>query len=666
VELVIEGAGASPQLQQSGTPTGWQGRLLVPNASVLRNGPQRLSMPELGFQSVSFDGAGTSFTLNIEAAPGVNLGRPVVSSDGRDLILSFAAPVPQARLQVNRLDLSQPGAVPLPTYAPPLQPRAVAPPLGDMAVGSMMLRSPGYLNVSGPPVTMTLRNAPARDALMALAQLGGYGFAYVEGTTSDPAASLGARPISVAFRNESYSTAINTTLLSAGLQGRREGNVIFAGPNALGAGIGPQVSKVYRLNQVGPNAAADYLANLGATITKTDTIRTSVTQGISGSDAVVGGGAGQTTQTNTLTQVQEFGASRGPLVGLRGTTDTRLNTITIVGAPDLVSVAEQYLKQLDLRQRQVALNVRILDFNLNNVRDISNSFAIRWGNNFIINDAGQLAGAFGDFLPPRVTAGTPPLDRPEISPFPPRENPGTDYPKDNFFGYLAAQIQSGNSKLLASPTLILQENPAELRDAGTSSTGGSQEADGLDEYSIDSPIGRRRANEAVVRVGTNVPTSVESTVNDGGSVSCTIDELTTAGLVLGARIERIDDNGFVTFTLSPSVSAVVDEVPAGENCPPIAILNVRRLDTGALRVRDGQTLVLTGVISDFDRQTVSKWPILGDIPLIGQFFRSTNSEKEKRELVIMVTPRIIDDDQGGIFGYGIQPSPDAVRMLQNQ
>ncbi|MFO8238708.1 MAG: hypothetical protein R6U00_10780, partial [Prochlorococcaceae cyanobacterium] len=326
VELVIEGTGPGPQLQQSASGNGWQGQLFTAAPSGLRQGPQRISMPETGLQSIAFDGSGSTYTISVTPSPGVNLGRPVVSADGRDLILTFASPVPQARLQVNRLNMAQPGAVPLPTYAPPLQPRAVAPPLGDMAVGTMTMRSPGLLNVSGPPVTMTLRNAPAKDALMALAQLGGYGFAYVEDPNVAPEASRGSRPISVAFRNESYSTALNTALISAGLQGKREGNVIFAGANALGSGIGAQVSKVYRLNQVGPNAAADYLANLGATVTKTDTIITSVTSGVAEADLVARGLASQTTQSQAITEVREFGASRGPLVGLRATTDTRLGT----------------------------------------------------------------------------------------------------------------------------------------------------------------------------------------------------------------------------------------------------------------------------------------------------------------------------------------------------
>ncbi|MFM9104280.1 MAG: type II secretion system protein GspD, partial [Cyanobium sp.] len=94
---------------------------------------------------------------------------------------------------------------------------------------------------------------------------------------------------------------------------------------------------------------------------------------------------------------------------------------------------------------------------------------------------------------------------------------------------------------------------------------------------------------------------------------------------------------------------------------PLNILSVRSLDTGALRVRDGQTLIMTGVISELDRQVVTKWPILGDIPLVGQFFRSTSGRKEKRELVILVTPRIVNDEQGGVYGYGYQPGTAASR-----
>lgn len=662
VELVVEGAGPRPQLQQLSRGSGWQGQLLTATPTGLRFGPQRISLPELGIQSVSLDGSGSSYSLSVTPMPGVPLARPVVSADGLNLILAFPT-APQASLQTNRLDLSQPGAIPLPTYAPPLQARAVAPPLGDMAVGTMTLRNPGYVNVSGPAVTMTLKNAPAKDALMALAQMGGYGFVFVEDSPalgSQQAAgpsNAGARLVSISFRGESYSRALNSTLLAAGLQGKKEGNMIFAGPNALTKSFGTQMSKIYRLNQVGPNAAADYLANLGASVTKTNTITTSVTQGVSQGEAVSSGSNSQTTQSQSVTSVEAYGASTGPLVGLRATTDTRLGTITLVGDPGIVLVAEGYLRQLDLRQRQVALSVKILDVNLDNDATMDNSFAIRWGNNFIVNDSGQLLGAFGNNLPPTYTS-------PRAIGFSPQEaNPGLQYPKDQFYDFLRAQIVSETTKLLASPTLILQENPSLLREGSESAGTGdavSQVSQGISNIGLSGAIGRRRANESVVRVGTNVVTNY-STTETQGAITC-VPELSTSGLVLGARVEKIDDNGFVTFVLSPSVSAITGQEPAPAGCgAPLNILSIRSLDTGALRVRDGQTLIMTGVISDFDRAEVSKWPILGDIPLIGSFFRSSGNRREKRELVIMVTPKIISDLEGGVYGYGYQPSSSQAR-----
>jgi type IV pilus assembly protein PilQ len=149
-------------------------------------------------------------------------------------------------------------------------------------------------------------------------------------------------------------------------------------------------------------------------------------------------------------------------------------------------------------------------------------------------------------------------------------------------------------------------------------------------------------------------------------VVCT-PQLTTAGLVLGARVEKIDDNGFVTFTLSPQISAVTatEEPPAGCGSR-LNTLSVRSLDTGAVRVRDGQTLILTGVISDLDREQVTKWPIVGDLPFVGQFFRASGRTRQKRELVILVTPRIINDTEGGAYGYGWQPgTPQSRELLRN-
>ena len=656
VDVVIEGTGATPVLQQGRNGTSWAGQLTTSSPAVLRYGAQNLSLPEAGIQSISLQGSGSTYQIQVVPLPGLPLARPVIGADGRNLVISFTT-VPQLSSQSARPDLRTPGTVPQATYAPALQPRAVAPPLGDMAVGTMVLRNRGFINLRGEPVSMTVRNAPAREVLMALAERGGYGFVFVNGTDKDgkalDQASTQGAPVSISFRGEKYSRAFNSVLLSAGLQARLEGNLIVVGPNVLGQSFGTQLSKVYRLNQASASSAADYLASLGASITKVSVITNATQTGTAESNQVAGGTTTTQTETQRITTTETYGATTGPLKGLTGTTDSRLQTITLVGDPMVIAVAENYLRQLDLRQRQVALTVRILDVNLENNESLSNSFAFRYGNNFIVSDAGQLIGAWGNLLPPTTTQFNGLSTPAAVAP----QNPGSAYTTDSFYNLLRAAITSSSTKTLASPTLILTDNPEAI-------AGGAATAVAAGAALGTATIGRDRSNEAFVSVGTQVITGITVSSAATSNVIACAPTFGTSGLTFGARVNKIDDNGFVTFSLSPSVSAVTGSQVSVGSCPSIAILSVRRLDTGSVRVRDGQTLILTGVISDLNSQVVTKWPILGDLPLVGQFFRGTGSKREKRELVIMVTPRIINDTDGGSFGYGYQPvSPESRQMM---
>ena len=688
LDVVIEGTGPAPVLRQRQTSQGWEGSLQLSSPSALRMGPQTMAIPEAGLQRVSLEGSGQDYRIQVIPLPGAPAAKPVVSADGRNLILSFAAP-PEQRSQTAQPNLRQPGVVPQPSYAPPLQPRAVAPPLGDMAVGTMVLRNRSYLNVSGPPVTMTLRNAPAKDALMALTQMGGYGFVYVDDETKTPAGGSSATPppsgptVSLSFRGESYARALNAVLLASGLQGRMEGNMLMAGPSVLGKTFGTQVSKVYRLNQASAGSAADYLASLGARITKVATITNVVSSGQPQSNQVAGASQTQQTKQETITTTETYGSTTGPLKGLIGTTDSRLRTITLVGDSQLVAVAENYLRQIDLRQRQVALSVKILDVTLNNDTAISNSFAFRSGSNFVVSDRGQLLGAFGQYLPPNdanfnaiaggaqsakvevqtATGELANVAQQRIEPVDPAPvNPGTAYGNpsgSNYFDFVKALIESNSTKVLASPTLIISENAEPITSGAAVSVGGGGQA-ALNTASIGRPF----SNESFVTVGAQEIVSYTVQAGQNGAPNSCQPEFGTAGLTFGARVSRIDDNGFVTFSMSPEISAVIATDVRVEGCGLVNTLTTRRLDTGEVRVRDGQTLILTGVISDVDQSVVRKWPVLGDIPFVGQFFRDSTTSRAKRELVIMVSPRIIRDDDGGSYGYGYQAAtPDARQFL---
>jgi type IV pilus assembly protein PilQ len=210
----------------------------------------------------------------------------------------------------------------------------------------------------------------------------------------------------------------------------------------------------------------------------------------------------------------------------------------LVGDQGLVLVAESYLKQLDLRQRQVALNVKILDVSLSNDNSTSNSFAFRTGNTFIVSDNGKLSGFFGGYVPPSV-------DQASGRATPPSPNPGLAYPANQLYDFLAAQIQSSSTKVLASPTLILSENPEAVR-------GGQEVSTSSGSALSTSSIGRPFANESFVTVGTQVITDYTVTAGQNGAGNSCQPQFGTAGLTFGARVSKIDDNGFVTFALSPS------------------------------------------------------------------------------------------------------------------
>ncbi|WP_341900828.1 hypothetical protein [Synechococcus sp. UW140] len=724
VQLLLDGMGPNAEVRIGQKGMGLEVEITTSKEVQLANGIRQLALPEVGFASVVLEGSGNRFVLSVAPVQGRQVPTPVVSDDGLSLRLSFAAQQLPQRVS-GSYDLRTPGQVPVANFVPPLRQRAYAPPVGDMAVGTMVLRNPSYVAIKGPPVTLTTRRASDRDVLMLLAQIGGYNFAYADGGAGINTKSA-AGLITVSFQNESFERAFNFVLLSSGLQARLEGRTVVVGANVLAKTIGNQVSKVYRLNQVSPDGAADYLANLGATITKTNTI-TSTSNESSSTGVSTANASASTSSTSTQTVIESFGASQGPLKGLIGTTDKRLGTITLIGGSYLVNVAESYLKQLDLRKRQVAVNVKILNIDLENDSSIDNSFSTRIGNTFIVNNSGQALVNFGTLKPPGENlgsgkfdgSGTPltavtPFGLPKegayfdnqingAAPFPGtalplidpltgeqqykngkplfqwarpsfgtysnpgqpgmrggtyelvdkgtttvsadslkletgqeyRLKPGTPAPPANMkypealFDYLSATIQSRNTKTLADPTLLVQE-------------------------------GEKAKVEAITSVITNVQVT-----NNANNTTTSTTTRENAGLTLEVVAEKIDDNGFITLKMTPQASIPVPAGTLSVGGADVAISNIvkRSLDSGKVRLRDGQTLFLTGVIQESDTALVSKWPVLGDLPFFGQFFRKTNTGRRKSELVIVVTPRIIDDEQGGSYGYGFQPSSAEARRL---
>ena len=164
-------------------------------------------------------------------------------------------------------------------------------------------------------------------------------------------------------------------------------------------------------------------------------------------------------------------------------------------------------------------------------------------------------------------------------------------------------------------------------------------------------------NQASLFVGENVITGLEPVENTNACKQ----SFSQVGLDLKTILTKIDDNGFVTFRIEPTLTAPDKNVPVpGCGNQTIVTTAERTLKSGSSRVRDGQTLILTGVLSDRESTLTRKVPLLGDLPLFGSLFRSSGTDRRKRELVITVTPRILKDDNQDSYGY-YSPSTSEVR-----
>ncbi len=475
--------------------------------------------------------------------------------------------------------------------------------------------SRGYVNLKGPKVSLNLNSADTLETLKFLGKLGNYGIVIIEDNDSKEGKSLNESKITANFDEEDIDVIFNSILLSSKLQAVVDNNIIFIGKNILNKSIKPKVSKTYRLNQVNAASVADYLSTLGAEISKVMLVSGSI-DGIEIGDSFVN-------KKEFKDDLKDsYGLEGGPLFGLIGTADLRLQTITLIGTKDLIETAEKYIRSLDIRHRQVALTIKIIDVSLTNTDLKQNIFELKTGETEVTSNSGLgvKTGNFSlgvDSNLPNINANVPNIFSGGLA-------------SGQFFNWLEAKITNEKAKVLASPTLILGANPNIL------SSGAAVAAEGLDTATIGRPF----KNEGFIKVGETVVTGFKQTSNEG-VVTCTSEE-DTAGITFGAKVDKIDDNGYVTFALSPAISSVTKTVEIA-GCGIQNTLSVRKLDTGSIRVKNGDTLILTGVLTDEDNVNTIKVPILGNIPILGNLFKKNSIQKRKSELIILVTPRILKD-----------------------
>ncbi|HAX4786991.1 TPA: type II secretion system secretin GspD [Escherichia coli] len=142
---------------------------------------------------------------------------------------------------------------------------------------------------------------------------------------------------------------------------------------------------------------------------------------------------------------------------------------------------------------------------------------------------------------------------------------------------------------------------------------------------------------ASFNVGQDVPVLSGSQTTSGDNVFNTVERKT-----VGTKLKvtpQVNEGDAVLLEIEQEVSSV----DSSSNSTLGPTFNTRTIQNAVL-VKTGETVVLGGLLDDFSKEQVSKVPLLGDIPLVGQLFRYTSTERAKRNLMVFIRPTIIRDD----------------------
>ena len=158
---------------------------------------------------------------------------------------------------------------------------------------------------------------------------------------------------------------------------------------------------------------------------------------------------------------------------------------------------------------------------------------------------------------------------------------------------------------------------------------------------LSSPrIRARNYEKAKIHIGDRVPVFTNAvTPIIGGTGSVVTGSVTYLDIGLKFDVEpTIYKDDEVSMKLNLEVSSIVKEVTSGSS---LSYQVGTRAASTVLRLRDGETQILAGLISDADRETASKVPGLSSIPVLGRLFTSIKTDKTKQEIVLSITPHVI-------------------------
>ena len=459
---------------------------------------------------------------------------------------------------------------------------------GDVAMGATSAASSDSKTYSGRPVTFNFQDIPVRTVLQLVAEESGLNLVAADSVQGN---------VTLRLVNVPWDQALDIVLRAKGLDKRRSGNVIWVAPQAELAkyeqdkadariAMSNRVELVTEYIQINYHNAEQIFKML------------TEAKGIGGSGGSSGGQGGVDTG---------FLSSRGRLVA-----DARTNTLMISDTPEKVVAMKELIREIDRPVDQVVIEARVVV--------ATESFMRELGAEFGVSGLKDNLAFSGDFETNEENWNS-------------RNDALEDGTRQVITSGLMTNLGVTNPAGAVALSLLNAGYALDLRLS-------AMQQQGRGEVISNPRIVTSNQREAVIKQGREVGYVTIQPATAGGVATPSVQ---FKEVVLEMKVTpTITNDGRVFLNLNVKKDEIEGFVDTSIGDVPQ--ISTRSVNTAVL-VEDGQTVVIGGVYEFSERDDVTKVPFLGDIPFLGNLFKKKGKSKEKAELLIFVTPKVLEVSQ---------------------
>ncbi|MBJ8433578.1 type IV pilus secretin PilQ [Acinetobacter pittii] len=459
-----------------------------------------------------------------------------------------------------------------------------------------LYKTPHY---SGNKLSLDFQDIEVRRVLQLLADFTGINMVAADSVQGN---------ITLRLKDVPWDQALDIILKTKNLDKRRNGNVIWIAPVAELIKAEEEEAKAVAQSVKLAPLQTEYIQLKYA---QAQDIMSLITQGSNNGNGMQRtSDGGNSTSTNLNTGVDSLGNNVGSLLSPRGTItqDDRTNTLIINDTAQSIDQIRKMIDLLDVQVKQVMVEARIVRASTSFTKELG----VKWGilsqgvnsnNNLLVGGSDTTLWNLRE----PDDDGKYTIERPD--------NLNVD------LGVTSAGASSIAFSLISMSDFMLDLELSALQ------------ADGYGEVISTPKVMTADKQRAKVATGQQVPYQTTTNSAAGATASTSFKD---ALLSLDVT-PSITPDGKIQMKLDISKDSVADKAPNGE-----LILNKNQINTNVL-VNNGETVILGGVFEQVTSNSQTKVPFFGDLPVVGRLFRKDVKSDDKQELLIFVTPRIVND-----------------------